>query len=151
MARPAIGTTPMVSTVSLPESLSFFEPLWKWGQEHLPLELFAVKWEYSDSTKSPVGTRGIDIICPGQAVNRLASWELANHYWRVECAWIKEWIVNRPYLVALTPVQDPLLLPPIANSNFFFKSTMSPDTLNSKLDLYSCLIHFFVIVTIKYI
>lgn len=61
--------------------------------------------------ESPVETGGVAIICPGQAVNRLASWEFPNRYSRVEHAWIKEWSGDRPGLVALTSVQDPTMAP----------------------------------------
>lgn len=81
MDRPAIGVTPMAGALppcrNHSASLSFSEN----GAKGTHLLSFLESGE-SEMTvpESPVGTRGLDIICAYQAVNRWAFWELPDLY-----------------------------------------------------------------------
>lgn len=82
--RPAVGVAPMADAL-LPyinhlASLSFSEN----GAKGTHLWRFLESYESEMiEPESPTGTRGIDIICAGQAVNRRISWKLLDHYFRV--------------------------------------------------------------------
>ena len=81
LENPQAPDTPATGVGALQSCMSHLAPLTLSDEAKSTYLLSFLESDESVVTvpKNLLGTTGVDIICPGQAVNKLVSWELPNH------------------------------------------------------------------------